>query len=65
MVDLHWVVESTKDQPSKAASVRSIGNCIIAGLLYLNSYGGRPGEWELLQRVKVIVVAAKQLQALP
>ena len=66
MIDLHFLAEGAQADPSTIGmAAKNIGNSIIAGLIYTNSYGGRPGEWEMLERAQVASSAALAPATLP
>lgn len=58
MIDLHYLVEQAKASKVVDVKAKSLANSIISGLLYTNSWGGRPGEWESLTRAKVDALPA-------
>lgn len=60
MIDLHFLVQKVKStsheveaSTTRSKAFRSAANVIIGGLIYTNSWAGRPGEWEALERITV------------
>ena len=57
MTDLHWLKETCFSGPTGMnRSSKMAINTIAAGLIFTNSYAGRPGEWESLLKEKVAML---------
>lgn len=53
MVILHWATEVVKVMGGEADwHIKVTANALMAGLIFTNSYAGRPGEWANLKRAK-------------
>ena len=55
MCDLHWLCEATTPELGRDRMGKFAANTILAGLIFTNSYAGRPGEWASLTRDKVAI----------
>jgi hypothetical protein len=53
MTDIHWLRQAVVDGEEATPSVRRAANIAMMGIVFLNSYAGRPGEWASLARSKV------------
>ena len=53
MIDLHHVWEACRARGAPALYHKGIANTIMLGLVFCNSYAGRPGEWTRLKRCQV------------
>ena len=61
MIDLHYLYKASKSQEAKEADwkLRGAANTIVCGLVFLNIYSGRPGEWSELKRSVVEELVAE------
>ena len=53
MIDLHHVWEECRARGATTLYNKGIANTIMIGLVFCNSYAGRPGEWARLRRCQV------------
>ena len=53
MIDLHHVWEDCRARGAPTLYNKGIANTIMIGLVFCNSYAGRPGEWTRLRRCQV------------
>ena len=60
MVDLHYVWQARRKCRKFDHAFRIATNVIMMGVIYLNTYAGRPGEWETLTRKAVAEVVAER-----
>ena len=53
MVALHWAEEKAKSGEGVDGNLKACANALMAGIVFCNSYAGRPGEWTVLERTSV------------
>ena len=53
MLDLHFLTMNNVKKGEVDWQCKHAANTIMAGIIYLNSYAGRPGEWSTMTRRKV------------
>jgi hypothetical protein len=53
MTDIHWLWQGLSAGQEASPNMRHAANTAMMGLIFMNSYAGRPGEWASLTRAKV------------
>ena len=56
MVALHWASVKAQGLEEPDANLKGCANVLMAGLIFCNSYAGRPGEWSILERADVVAL---------
>ena len=61
MADLHYIEKANREAGVVVSDwkLKGAANCIMAGLVFTNSYSGRPGEWASLLRSQVQELVSK------